>query len=55
MKALRAGTLLLALLLVAVGAGILVRTALAGGGVGLLLGPLFMLAGVGRLYLALRR
>jgi hypothetical protein len=55
MRAMRGGTLLLALLLIGVGLAIVVRTALAGGGVGFLLGPLFVLAGAGRLYIATRR
>jgi hypothetical protein len=39
-------------LLVAVGAVLLIETALLGGGVGLLLGALFVLAGLGRIYLS---
>lgn len=40
------------LALIVLGLAIVVRTLLAGGGVvGLLLGPLFVLAGLGRLYL----
>jgi hypothetical protein len=43
--------------LVAVGLGvaIVVRTALAGGGIGLLLGVLFVAVGAGRIYLVRRR
>jgi len=41
--------------LICLGVAIVVRTALAGGGVvGFLLGPLFVAAGLGRLYLARR-
>ncbi|MGA9761065.1 MAG: hypothetical protein WBQ14_01400 [Gaiellaceae bacterium] len=44
------------LALVVLGVAIVVRTALAGGGVvGFLLGPLFVAAGLGRLYLSRRR
>ena len=43
------------LALVCIGVAIVVRTALAGGGVvGFLIGPLFAAAGLGRLYLARR-
>jgi len=43
------------LALIVLGVAIVVRTALAGGGwVGFLLGPLFVAAGLGRLYLARR-
>jgi hypothetical protein len=55
MTALRGGAVVLAFLLIGIGIAIVVRTALAGGGVGLLLGALFVLAGLGRLYLATRR
>ncbi|HEU5362490.1 MAG TPA: hypothetical protein VFU56_04065 [Gaiellaceae bacterium] len=50
----RSLTRLTALLLVALGITMLVVTAWHGGGVGILLGTLFVLAGVGRLWL-LRR
>lgn len=43
------------LALVVLGVAIVVRTAVAGGGVvGFLLGPLFVAAGLGRLYLSRR-
>lgn len=45
-------TILLSALLVGLGVALLVRTALAGGGIGYLLGVLFVLAGALRLYLA---
>jgi hypothetical protein len=48
-------TQLIALLLVALGITMLVVTARHGGGVGLLLGALFVAAGVGRLWLLRRR
>jgi hypothetical protein len=49
-------TALLSLVMVALGVALLVRTLLAGGGeVGILLGSLFVAAGVGRLYLGRRR
>ncbi len=54
MRAYRAGVAVFAVLFVALGVGITVRTAAAGGGIGLLLGPLFVALGLGRLYL-LRR
>lgn len=43
------------LLLVGLGIAITVRTAVEGGGIGLLVGPLFAAAGLGRLYLLRRR
>lgn len=44
------------LALIAVGVAIIVRTGLAGGGlVGFLIGPLFAVAGLGRLYLMRHR
>jgi hypothetical protein len=51
----RGATLLLALLTVALGLALLVVTAVHGGGVGYLLGVLFLAAGAGRLYLARER
>ena len=51
----RSLTRLTALLLVALGVTMLVVTARHGGGVGLLLGTLFVLAGAGRLWLLRRR
>jgi hypothetical protein len=49
-------TVILAALLIALGAAAIVRTALlgVGGGFGLLLGTLFVAAGAARLYLARR-
>jgi hypothetical protein len=47
-------SLALSALLVALGVALLVETALLGGGVGLLLGTLFVLAGLGRIYLSRR-
>jgi hypothetical protein len=41
--------------LVVIGLALVVRTALLGGGIGLLLGALFVAAGAGRLYLLKRR
>ncbi|MHB8060218.1 MAG: hypothetical protein ACYDHO_05235 [Gaiellaceae bacterium] len=44
------------LALIVLGVAVVVRTALAGGGaVGFLIGPLFVVAGLGRLYLMRRR
>jgi hypothetical protein len=51
----RSMTRLTAVLMVGVGVAILVRTALAGGGVGLLLGVLFVAAGGARLWMLRRR
>jgi hypothetical protein len=44
-----------AVVFVALGIALLVRTALAGGGIGFLIGTLFVALGVGRLYLLRRR
>ena len=55
MQAYALGTLVLSSALVVLGIVMTVLTAARGGGVGLLLGPLFALAGAGRLYLQLRR
>ena len=51
----RSLTRLTALLMVALGITMLVVTAWHGGGVGILLGALFVLAGAGRLWLLRRR
>jgi hypothetical protein len=51
----RAMTQLTALLMVGLGVAMLVVTAWHGGGVGLLIGTLFVLAGAGRLWLLRRR
>jgi hypothetical protein len=49
-RAYGAATAVLSLALVALGVAMLVVTALRGGGLGLLLGALFVAAGVGRLW-----
>ncbi len=54
MKAYRAGTVALALLFVGIGVALLVETVVTGGGIGYLLGGLFIAAGTARLYLLLR-
>ncbi len=54
MKAYRAGTAALALLFVGIGVALLVETVVTGGGIGYLLGALFIAAGTARLYLLLR-
>jgi hypothetical protein len=53
-KAYRAGIAIFAAIAVGLGVTMIVVTALRGGGVGIVLGVLFVAAGVGRLYL-LRR
>lgn len=53
----RSGTRLLSPLIAVLGAAIIVRTIAAGGGVasaGVLLGAVFLMIGLGRLYLSLR-
>lgn len=55
MNAYRRGVSAFALVFIALGFAILIRTALAGGGIGLLLGALFVALGAGRLYLLRRR
>lgn len=56
MSAYRAGVAALAMVLVGLGVAIVVVTAVRGGaGVGSLIGVLFVLAGLGRLYLLRRR
>jgi hypothetical protein len=53
----RAGTQALSIVLILVGAALIVRTVLAGGGagaLGILLGVLFVAAGAGRLWVARR-
>jgi hypothetical protein len=47
-------TIVLSILLVVLGTALIVETAVVGGGVGYLLGVLFVLAGGLRLYLSLR-
>jgi hypothetical protein len=51
----RSLTRLTSLLMVGLGLAMLVVTAVHGGGVGLILGPLFMVAGCGRLLMLRRR
>jgi hypothetical protein len=51
MKAYRAAVTVLALTFVGLGFALLVVTALRGGGVGLVIGALFVALGAGRLYL----
>ncbi len=48
------GTFLFGLVFVGIGVAMLVVTALHGGGIGFLLGALFIAAGAARLYLLLR-
>lgn len=55
MKAYGAATALLALVFVGIGIALIVETAVGGGGIGFLFGALFVAAGMGRLYLLLRR
>ena len=52
MSVYRRTTLLLALVTLGLGVALLVVTAVRGGGVGYVLGALFLAAGAGRLYLA---
>ena len=49
------GVLILSCLFVALGVALIVRTAQVGGGVGYLIGVLFLGLGLGRLYLQRRR
>jgi hypothetical protein len=51
----RQGILALGLVFVGLGVALIVRTALAGGGVGYLIGVLFLGLGFGRIYLQRRR
>ena len=55
MRAYRAAVTVLALTFVGLGFALLVVTALRGGGVGLVIGALFVALGAGRLYLLRRR
>jgi hypothetical protein len=55
MKAYRAVVTVFALTFVGLGFALLVVTALRGGGVGLVIGALFVALGAGRLYLLRRR
>ena len=54
MKAYGAATVVLAVVFVGIGVALIIETAVAGGGVGYLLGILFVAAGSGRLYLLYR-
>ena len=51
----RQSTLVFGLLSIALGIAVLARTAADGGGIGLVIGALFVALGVGRLYLLRRR
>jgi uncharacterized membrane protein HdeD (DUF308 family) len=51
----RSATALFGLVAIAIGVALLVETALGGGGVGYILGVLFLALGAGRLYLLWRR
>jgi hypothetical protein len=55
MRAYRTAVTVLALTFVGLGFALLVITALRGGGVGLVIGALFVALGAGRLYLLRRR
>ena len=50
-RAHRAGVLVFGLLMCGLGVAMTVVTALRGGGLGLILGPLFVAAGLGRIWL----
>jgi hypothetical protein len=49
-RAYRLGTALLALVFVGIGVALIVETAVVGGGIGFVLGALFVAAGAARLY-----
>ena len=51
----RQSTLLFGLVAIALGIAVLARTAADGGGIGLVIGALFVALGVGRIYLLRRR
>ena len=55
MKTYRTGVALFSVLFIGLGLAILIRTALEGGGIGFLLGALFVAVGSGRLYLLRQR
>jgi len=55
MRSYRFSVLALSTLMVALGVALLVRTAVDGGGIGIVFGLLFVAAGVGRLWLVRRR
>jgi hypothetical protein len=54
-RAYRAGVVVFALAFIGIGIALIVVTAVRGGGIGYLLGVLFVAAGVGRLYVLTRR
>jgi hypothetical protein len=54
-KAYRAGIVLFALAFIGIGTALVAVTAVRGGGLGYVLGVLFVAAGVGRLYFITRR
>jgi hypothetical protein len=54
-RAHRAGIVVFGVLMCGLGVAMTVVTALRGGGLGLILGPLFVAAGVGRVWLLRRR
>jgi hypothetical protein len=54
-RAYRAGIVVFALVFVGLGVALLAVTVARGGGVGYLMGPLFIALGLGRLYLVRRR
>jgi hypothetical protein len=54
-RAYRAGLILFSFVFVGIGVALLVVTAVRGGGIGYLLGVLFLAAGAGRLYVLTRR
>jgi hypothetical protein len=54
-RAYRAGLVLFALAFIGIGIALVVVTAVRGGGIGYLLGVLFVAAGAGRLYVLSRR
>ena len=55
MRFYRAGVVAFGVTFVGLGIALVAVTAVRGGGVGYVVGPLFVALGVGRLYLALRR
>lgn len=55
MRAYRAGLVLFAVAFIGIGIALVVVTAVRGGGIGYLLGALFVAAGAGRLYVMARR
>jgi hypothetical protein len=54
-RAYRVGIVLFSIIFVGIGVALIVVTAVRGGGIGYLLGALFVVAGVGRLYGVTRR